>query len=132
MLNQIKNSFLCKWLQMVLIGYFLLSSVNISGNLGRIINESAEIHSIKGMTCNFLKKIFKCDGKPEELDETKESKTAKFAKGVVLLDYIIPAHTSLTNLYFSIGSDRKNYIDNPIFSFGFHGKIHLRPPQIVS
>ncbi|KQB39445.1 hypothetical protein RC62_1126 [Flavobacterium aquidurense] len=118
---------------MLLIGYFLLSSINISGNISQIINDNSETHSVKGITCNLLKKIFKCDGIPEELDdyETKDTKTAKLAKGTFLLDYLIPLDTSITPLYFIIDSKGENHIDNPIFSFGFYGKIHLRPPRAI-
>jgi len=108
-----------------------MSSINLSNNFGRIINENADVHSIKGITCNFLKKMFKCTGIAEEVDdyETKDTKAAKPGKGIVLLDYLIPLHTSLSPLNIQIGSKGKNYIENPLFSFGFHGKIHLRPPQ---
>lgn len=133
MLNKIKNSLLCKCLQVLLIGYFLMSSINIAYTFDRIINENTEAHSVKKMTCNFLKKIFKCDGVPEELDDykTKETKAPKLAKGSPSLDYLVPLDTSLPNLYFQKESQGKNYIDNPIFSFGFHGKIHLPPPQNI-
>ena len=89
--------------------------------------------SVKGRTCNLLKKIFKCDGMTEEIDdyETKDTKTTKLAKGVPLLEYLVPLDTSLPDFYFQIKTNGKNYIDNPIFSFGFHGKIHLRPPRVI-
>lgn len=130
MLHTIKNSLLCKCLQALLIGYFLMSSINISNTFGRIINDNSETHSVKGITCNFLKKIFKCDGIPEELDdyETKDTKTAKFAKGILLLEYLLPLDASLPGLYFKMGAKEKNYKNKPIFSFGFHGKIHVPPP----
>ncbi|KFF06605.1 hypothetical protein [Flavobacterium reichenbachii] len=133
MLNRIKNSILCKCLQALLIGYFLMSSLNVSNSVILIVNSNTEGHSVKGITCNFLKKIFKCDGIPEELDDykAKESKTAKVTKGIPLLEYLVPLNTSITELCFQTESRGKNYIDNPIFSFGFHGKIHLRPPQIM-
>lgn len=133
MLSIIKNSILCKCLQALLIGYFLMSSINISDNFDQLVSYNVETDSIKGMTCNFLKKMFKCDGIAEELDdyETKDSKTAKLGKIILPLDYLVPANTSLTDLYFPSGFEVENYIDNPIFSFGFHGKIHLRPPQYI-
>ncbi|KRD08839.1 hypothetical protein ASE21_13375 [Flavobacterium sp. Root901] len=133
MLNRIKNSLLCKCLQALLIGYFLLSSINVSSTFSRIIKDNHETHSVKGMTCNFLKKIFKCDGIPEELDdyEAKDTKTTKLAKGIPLLEYLVPLDASVPGLYFQIDFKGKNYIDNPIFSFGFHGKIHLPPPRIT-
>jgi hypothetical protein len=133
MLNRIKNSLVCKCLQVLLIGYFLMSSINIANSFGLIINENAAQNSISGITCNFLKKILKCDAISEELEDskTKDSKTAKLAKGIPSMDYIIPLDASLHPVDFQIESAGKNYIDNPIFSFGFHGEIHLPPPQIV-
>jgi len=133
MLSQIKNSILCKCLQALLIGYFLMSSINVSGTFGRIINNNTETHSVKGMTCNFLKKIFKCDGIPEELDdyETKDTKNTKLAKGILLLEYLVPAHTTLTGYGFQLQAKEKNYIDNSVFSFGFHGKIDIPPPRVI-
>lgn len=133
LLNQIKKSFLCKCLQALLIGYFLISSLNISNSLVLVVNNNTEMHSIKGMTCNFLKKIFKCDGIPEELDdfEAKETKSTKLAKGMPLLEYLIPLEAAMPGLYFRTASKGKNHINNPIFCFGFHGKIHLQPPQVT-
>ncbi|WP_243739200.1 hypothetical protein [Flavobacterium sp. 245] len=106
----------------------------MSGTFARIVNNNTEQHSVKGMTCNFLKKIFKCDSISEELDdyETKETKTTKQAKGIPLFEYIMPFDSSMANLYFQANAKDKKYIDNPIFSFGFHGKIHLRPPQNIA
>lgn len=133
MLNRIKNSLLCKCLQVLLIGYFLMSSINIANTFGLVINDSAGQNSVSAMTCNFLKKIFKCDAIPEELEDckTKDTKTTKLAKGIPSLDYLVPVDASLHTIDFQIESAGKNYIDNPIFSFAFHGKIHLPPPQIL-
>ncbi|RED26823.1 hypothetical protein BD847_0748 [Flavobacterium cutihirudinis] len=133
MLHTIKNSILCKCVHALLIGYFLMSSINMSGTFSRLINNYSVENTFKGMTCNLLKKIFKCDGIPEELDdyETKDTKTTKLAKGIPLLEYLVPIDASVPGLYFKMGSKGKNYIDNPIFSFGFHGKIHLRPPRVI-
>ncbi len=132
MLNKIRNSFLCKCLQALLVGYFLISSLNISNSVGRIINANAETYTVKGITCNFLKKIFKCDGIPEELDDykTKDTKTAKLAKGIPLMEYLISSESLMPNFYFLIESEGKKYIDNTIFSFGFHGKIDIPPPRV--
>jgi hypothetical protein len=98
-----------------------------------MINENTGSHSVERIACNFLKKIFKCDGIPEELDDykTKETKAPKLAKGIPSLDYLVPLDTALPNLYVQKESQGKNYIDNPIFSFGFHGKIHLPPPENI-
>ncbi|WP_426485379.1 hypothetical protein [Flavobacterium sp. 2] len=134
MLSKIRNSIFCKCVHALLIGYFLMNSINFSGTFVRIVNNNTEQDSVKGITCNFLKKIFKCDGISEELDdyETKETKSTKQAKGIPLFEYIIPFDSALADLYFQVHAKGKNYINNPIFSFGFHGKIHLRPPQNIA
>ncbi|WP_091491923.1 hypothetical protein [Flavobacterium phragmitis] len=134
MLNKIKNSFLCKCLQVLLVGYFLISSLNISNGVSRIINANAETYTVKGITCNFLKKIFKCDGIPEELDDykTKDTKTAKLGKGIPVMEYLISSESLMPNLYFLIEQKGKKYIDNTNFSFGFHGKIDIPPPRANS
>jgi hypothetical protein len=110
-----------------------MSSINIANNFGLIINDNAAHSSISGMTSNFLKKMFKCDAIAEELEDSKakDTKTAKQAKGIPLLDYLIPLDGSLQPIDFKIESLGKNYIDNPIFSFNFHGKIYLPPPEVL-
>ncbi|MBB4801574.1 hypothetical protein HNP37_001635 [Flavobacterium nitrogenifigens] len=102
--------------------------------MARIISDNAETYTVKGITCNFLKKIFKCDGIPEELDDykTKDTKTAKLAKGIPLMEYLISSESLLPSFYFLIESEGKKYIDNTIFSFGFHGKIDIPPPRAIS
>ena len=100
----------------------------------RIISDNAETYTVKGITCNFLKKIFKCDGIPEELDDykTKETKTAKIAKGIPLMEYLISSESLMPSFYFLIETKGKNYVDNTILSFGFHGKIDIPPPRMNS
>lgn len=134
MLKKIKNSFFCKCLQVLLVGYFLISSLNISNSFGRIINDNAETYTVKGIACNFLKKVFNCDGITEELDdyETKDTKTAKLTKGIPAMEYLISLESAMPKLYFLKEQKGKNYINNTIFSLGFHGKIHLPPPQLNS
>jgi len=134
MLKKIKNSFFCKCLQVLLVGYFLISSLNISSSFGRIINDNAETYTVKGIACNFLKKVFKCDGITEELDdyETKDTKTAKLTKGIPAMEYLISLESAMPKLYFLKEQKGKNYINNTIFSLGFHGKIHLPPPRLNS
>ncbi|WP_235830920.1 hypothetical protein [Flavobacterium ustbae] len=102
--------------------------------MSRILSNNTETYTVKGITCNFLKKIFKCDGIPEELDDykTKDTKTAKLAKGIPLMEYLISSESSLLNLYVLLEPKGKKYIDNTIFSFGFHGKIDIPPPRVNS
>ncbi|PXY41417.1 hypothetical protein DMB65_08440 [Flavobacterium cheongpyeongense] len=133
MLNRIKNSIISKCLQALLIGYFLINSINLSNSFGRIITDNAQTDTITGLTCNFLKKIFNCDGIPEEVDdyEKKEAKTTKLVKASLPLDYLIPSDSSLAVLYFQTGANKQSDTDNAMFLFGFHGKIHLPPPRFT-
>jgi len=132
MLNKIKNNLLSKYLIVLLTGYFSISSMNISNNLIQTISDSTEFHSLKG-TCTILKKFFKCEGIAEELDDfkSKDTKTAKVSKGIPFLDYLIPSDASWPSLCFLNDSLGKNYRDNIFFSFGFHGKIFVPPPQNI-
>lgn len=133
MLNRIKNSLLCKCLLIVMTGYFSISSMNISNTI--LQNDViSDVHSLKGMTCNLLKKIFKCDSTVEELEDfkTKDCKTVKLSKGIPLLDYLIPADAYLPKLCLQLETASRNYMANKIFSFGFHGRIHVPPPRIIA
>ena len=134
MLNRIKNSLLCKCLQIMMIGYFSISSINISSSFAETINSGTELHSLKGMTCNLLKKIFKCDSAIEELEDfkTKDCKTVKVSKGIPLLDYLIPSDAYLPKLCLQLETASRNYMANKMFSFGFHGKIVVPPPRITA
>lgn len=134
MLDRVKNSFLCKCLQIMMIGYFSISSINIANSFSETINSTTELHSLKGMTCNLLKKIFKCDSTIEELEDfkTKDCKTVKLAKGIPLLDYLIPAEAYLPKLCAQLETASRNYMANKMFSFGFHGRINVPPPRIVA
>lgn len=133
MLDRIKNSFLYRCLHIIMIGYFSISSINIGSTFSETINSETELHSLKGMTCNLLKKIFKYDSAIEELEDfkTKDCKTVKLAKGLPLLDYIIPADAYLPKIRLQLETARKNYRANKIFSLDFHGRIHVPPPRMV-
>lgn len=117
-----------------MIGYFSISSINIANSFSETINSATELHSLKGMTCNLLKKIFKCDTTIEELEDfkTKDCKTVKLAKGIPLLDYLIPADAYLPKLCLQLETASKNYSANKMFSFGFHGRINVPPPRIIA
>ena len=117
-----------------MIGYFSISSINISSSFAETINSGTELHSLKGMTCNLLKKIFKCDSAIEELEDfkTKDCKTIKLAKGIPLLDYLMPSDDCLPKMYLQIETASRNYMANKMFTFGFHGRIQVPPPRIIA
>lgn len=115
-------------------GYFSVSSINISRSFSETLNNTVELHSLKGMTCDLLKKIFKCEGITEEVEDynTKESKTGKFSKGIPLSDYLIPSNSLGLRMRFQIDSDVRNYKNNRIILFDFHGRIHVPPPKNIA
>lgn len=133
MLNRIKNSLLCKCLLIVMTGYFSISSMNISNTLLQN-HDVADVHSLKGMACHLLKKVFKCDASVEELEDfkTKDCKTVKVSKGIPLLDYLIPSDAYLPKLCLQLETASRNYMANKMFSFGFHGKIVVPPPRMTA
>lgn len=134
MLNRIKNSLLCKCLLVLMTGYFLISSITISRSLLPTINDSTSLQSIEGMAGNFFKKVFQCEGIAEELEEfgAKECKTLKLAKGLALQDYLLPMDASWFRMQFQIEATPRNYKENPVFKFDFHGTIQVPPPRIMA
>ena len=127
----IQNNRLVKCLQALLIGYFLLSSLNISGSFGHILDQNAGLNSVKGMTCQVIKKLFKCDGMPEEMDDYESCKTKplKSGKGNQLLEYIVPADAFLPGSNRNIEKNSESYKLNSVLPFDFYNKIHLPPPE---
>lgn len=91
------------------------------------------MQSIEGIAGNLLKKIFQCEGIAEELEEfgAKECKTLKLAKGLALQDYLLPIDSSWFRMQFQIEATPRNYKENPIFQFDFHGTIQVPPPEII-
>lgn len=123
-----KNSVFSRYLTALLIGYFLISSINISGTLGNYISDDAEIHSTEGGLGLILKKIFKCSGCPEELDDY-DTKTGKTNKGLLLQEYLIPYSEDIASGYALNDIKDKTYMANSIFLFAFYCDIHLPPPE---
>jgi len=131
MLHRIKNSFLSKCLLLILTGYFSISSINISSSFTQLLTSPKESSSLQGIAGTILKKIFKCEGIIEELEDfkAKESKNTKLAKGIPFFDYLIPSEGFGLGERFHIECVSKNYVANLIHSYSFHGKIYVPPPQ---
>jgi len=110
-----------------------LSSVNISNSFGSYINKNAELQCLKGKTCQILKKLFDSDGMPEELDdyESCKTKTDKSGKGLQLLEYLVPIHTSLPNTYSQRLTYNEVYGHDLATPLNSYSKIHLPPPEAI-
>lgn len=133
MLKKIKNGVFGKCLRVVLIGYFLLNSINISASLDGIIANNTESHCLIGKTCHILKKLLKPDTLLEELEdyETSKTKTDKSTKGFQLADYLVPVYTALPCNYSINEGDKKTHNYNLVISPSFYTKIHLPPPEFI-
>lgn len=132
MLKKIKNSIIGKCLQVLLIGYFLLNSINMPNSLGSYIEKNAELHCIKGKTCQVLKMLFKWGGVPEELEDYEicKTKTDKSGKGIQLLEYLVPINTSLPYINYMI-NDRACYNHDLGIPVNSYNKIYLPPPEAI-
>ena len=132
MLKKLKDSIIVKCLRVLLIGYFLLNSINIPNSFGRFIDRNAELHCIKGKTCQVLKKLFKYDGISEEREdyETCKTKTDKSGKGIKLLEYLVPVNTALPYIC-NIVNGPECYGHNLATPNNSYNKIHLPPPEAI-
>ncbi|KGO94928.1 hypothetical protein [Flavobacterium subsaxonicum] len=133
MLESVRNSVFGKCLQVLLIGYFLISSLNASNTVTELLTQNTHITSAKGIISNILKKIFKCDGCTEEYEELDaKNKAEKANKAAVILDYLLPDNACIAANYLQATIKDKAFIANPVFIFGFYSKIYLPPPEFIA
>ncbi|RZJ69529.1 hypothetical protein [Flavobacterium sp.] len=128
-MSTIRNSFLGKGLKVLLIGYFLLSSLNLASSVDRILkDQNADVYRQTGMVCQMLKFFFDCEESVEEYEfEKQQTKSVK--KGLVVLEYLLP------NYYW--GVPKKSLTSDKAFAQrsnldqkgGLYSKIHLPPPE---
>lgn len=133
MLNKFRNSVLCKCFQILLLGYFLISSLNFSGTFEQYHRNNAHFTSVEISAYCFFYKVFKWDKFSAELEEseTKDTKGIKYGKEISVMEYLIPFDSAWRGFLLSNNSKNTHHLHNPVFMFGFHGEIHLPPPQII-
>lgn len=132
MASRIKNSISGKLLQVLLIGYFLVSSINPSNTFGNLLRQDAPSYSATGMVTNILKKLFKCDGCPEELEELDAKlKLEKENKGLFFSDYFMPEPGYVLNEFVRASVKGKRIVSPFFIISDFHTKIHLPPPEFT-
>ncbi|PZR21706.1 MAG: hypothetical protein DI539_07235 [Flavobacterium psychrophilum] len=68
----------------------------------------------------------------EGIDEcdTAKTKTNK-NNGFLCYEYLMPSNICLAHNSSDITIKSKSFIDNPLFNFGYYGKIHLPPPELI-
>lgn len=129
MMHKIKNSIVSKCLQVLLIGYFLLSSINITNNFKSLISDNADVHKTENPIRLILKKIFKCDGCTEELDDYE---TKACNKSFTATDYLVPGQTWLMANNHNLKKLKSRlHVANSAITCSFYCKIHLPPPEFI-
>lgn len=128
-MTAIRNSMIGQCLKVLLIGYFLVNSLNLASSLDHVLVDGREsVYEDHGMFCSALKLFFDCEESIEEYEfDKQETKNAK--KGVMAFDYLIPgcnwASPTQSRLFYKsrvrlTDFDRKG---------GLYAKIHLPPPE---
>jgi len=129
MMNQLKNSVISKVLQVLLIGYFLISSLSLSQNLSRIATKDADVHKKENIVWNIFKKVIKCGCNAEELEDSDNEPGANNNKIKLTSDYLLPSQAALMLSCAHIDFVKKIYINQSDLSGILYNKIHLPPPE---
>lgn len=121
-----------KCLLVLLTGYFLMSSINISTSLDGLVSKNSVFHS-SHIAGNVLKMIFKCDGCPEEIDDYEaKTKSCSSSKGSLMLDYLIPTQLCDATIRELKVFQNKGCTGDVPLQCKFRGRIHLPPPERIS
>lgn len=131
MMNRLKNSIYSKVLQVLLIGYFLISSLNISQNLTGIATKDTNVHKKENVMWSVFKKLLKCSNNCEEYEDNDNEAGESNGKIKVSLDYIMPCNAGITFCYAYRYSVNKIYLAAPDLNGILYNKIHVPPPEII-
>ena len=129
MMYKFRNSIFSKCLQVLLICYFLLSSINITNSFKNLKPDTADVENAESTFGIILKKIFKCSGCTEEFDDY-ETKTNN-NKSMMAFDYLVPGHTWLITHNSFTKLKSRLHIANTALMCSFYCKIHLPPPEVI-
>jgi hypothetical protein len=130
MMEIIKNSKFSSVLQVLLIGYFLISSLNLSNNLSNIPTNEADIQAKESVVWNIFKKMLKCTTGSEEIEDSdyeagKNSNTIK-----LIIDYLVPNQTVLALCNAFTINVKAIYCRQSGLHANFYNEIHLPPPDL--
>lgn len=130
MLEQLKNSVLSKVLQVLLTGYFLISSLNLSQSLGRIATTNTDVHKKESTVWHLVKKMLKCNTSAEEYEDG-ENECGNANKIKLAIDYFLPLQTGLALCNAYTTSVKKNYFSKFDLNGILCNKIHVPPPETL-
>ena len=132
MMEGLKNSVFSKVLQVLLIGYFLISSLNLSNNLNRVATTNDDIHTKDCVVWSMVKKMLKCNTAAEEFEDSdNEAGCGNSNKIKLAVDYLIPGCSGLMLSYSPTISGKKLYAAETNPAGILHNRIHVPPPEIT-
>lgn len=132
MMEGLKNSVFSKVLQVLLIGYFLISSLNLSNNLNRVATTNDDIHKKDCVVWSMVKKMLKCNTAAEEFEDSdNEAGCGNSNKIKLAVDYIIPGCSGFMLSYTIKASGKKLYSTETNSAGILHNRIHVPPPEIT-
>jgi len=130
MMKGLKNSVFSKVLQVLLIGYFLISSLNLSNSLNRIATANNDIHKKDCVVWGMVKKMLKCNTAAEEFEDAdNEAGCGNGNKIKLTVDYIVPPCSGLMIGYTVKTSGKKLYATQTNTTGILHNRIHVPPPE---
>jgi len=129
MMNNFKNSVFSKVLQVLLIGYFLISSLSLSHNFSRIASKNTDVHKKENVVWNIFKKFLKCSGSAEELEDSDNESGVSNNKIKLTAEYLMPTHAGIQFCHVYIDSAKKVYLTQSDFSGILYNKVHVPPPE---
>ena len=131
MMEQLKNSVLSKVLQVLLTGYFLISSLNLNQSFSRIATTDTDVHKKESIVWHLVKKMLKCNTSAEEYEDGENEPCNSNNKIKLTIDYLLPLQTGIALCHAYTASEKKIYFSQ----FGLNGilcnKIHVPPPEIT-
>ena len=130
MMEKLKNSVFSKVLQVLLIGYFLISSINLSNSPGRVTQDTC-VYKKESTVWAVFKKMLKCNGNAEEYDDCDNEPGTSSNKVKLTTDYLLPFHAGVMPCLSYTATQNKIYLTQPDFNGSLYTKIHLPPPEFT-
>lgn len=130
MWNVFKNSGFSKVLQVLLIGYFLMSSLNFAAKVSIANSNTDEVYKMESTVLGIFKKIFKCNSVAETFEDCDSESGCGANKIKLTVDYLIPFHGGVCMQYVHKTAGKQSYLSQNNFTESLYTKIHLPPPEI--
>ena len=131
MMEQLKNSGFSRVLQVLLIGYFLISSLNLSQSLNKISSHEADVHKKESIVWHIFKKMLKCNVGAEEYEDCDNEPNNSNNNIKLVVDYILPVQMGIIAYSSYKVSPKKIYFSHSDLTGILHSKIHVPPPEVI-